>query len=122
MLLFTRKKEPPIDRRQSLAGVPVMNDQVTFETQTDGCLIVSVKLFRGKGLLAGFQPEVRTKRTKLDELGTFVLKQIDGRKNVLEIIEAFIGEFRTNRREAELSVAAFLKSLIARHVISITFK
>jgi len=122
MSLFSRTKQKPLDRRRSLTGVPVMNENVTIEPADGDNLILTVKLQRGRGLLARFQPAVMTRRVKLDQLGSFVVRQIDGKRSVLEIIDLFVERYKTNRREAELSVVSFLKSLIERHVVSVAIK
>jgi len=59
---------------------------------------------------------------KLDELGTFVIGQIDGKKTVRKIINAFAKHYKLNRRESELSCVAFIKSLTTRNVISVVIK
>ena len=120
-MLFSRTKEPKIDRRRSLSGVPVLNEGVQVATEADRATLV-VRRNRPNGFLARFQPRVLERTVKLDELGTFVLKQIDGQKDVLRIIDAFIGQYRINRREAELSIVAFIRSLAERRVISVVIR
>jgi hypothetical protein len=111
--------EPTVDRRQSLQGVPVLNPGVRWKAENDGRLLVTVPLRRSAGFLGRWQADSWKKRVRLDALGSFVLEQVDGKKNALEITEAFIARFKVNRREAELSIVAFLKSLLERHIISI---
>jgi len=82
-------------------------------------LLVTVPVRRGRGFLGRFQADSWQKRVRLDPLGSFVLGQVDGKRNALEITDAFIVRFKVNRREAELSIVAFLKSLLERHIISI---
>ena len=117
-----RKSTPPkIDRRQSLAGIPMLNSGVRIDPGAERDSLV-VTLRRGSGFLARFQPAVMERVIKLDELGTFVLRQIDGRRTVLSIVDAFTDRFRTNRRESELSTVTFLRSLAERRAISIIIK
>lgn len=110
---------PPLGRRQSLEGVPVLNEGVTVDGREPNRIVLTIRIRRGTGYLARFQPPVMERTVKLDELGSFVLRQVDNRRNVREIVEQFVMRYRTNRREAELSTVAFLKSLAARGVISI---
>lgn len=121
--MFSLFKRPAskqrVDRRRSLAGIPVLNPRVTIETAKDGNLYVRVEIQRGRGFFARFQPRVSVRRIQLDELGSFVLRQVDGNKTVEDLIHAFVAHFRANRREAELCVVDFLKSLMRRQVISI---
>ena len=117
-----KRKTAPLDRRESLAGVPVLNNGVELLGEAGENLMLSVKVFRGRGFLDRFRPEEMTRKIRLDELGSFVVRQINGKRDVLKIIDAFVGKYKTNRREAELSVVAFLKSLVQRNVISIAIK
>ncbi|MBA4387228.1 MAG: hypothetical protein C0404_04560 [Verrucomicrobia bacterium] len=120
--MFFQKKEPVIDRRQALAGVPVVNSGVSSEKDAAGKMVVTVRTPRGSGWLARFQPPVIERKVRLDDLGGFVMDLVDGRRTVLAIIDRFQQEFRTNRRETELSVVAFVKSLVQRNVVSIQIR
>ena len=113
---------PPLDRRQSLAGVPVVNDGVTIDRSDDQGWVLEVVTRRRQGLVSRFLPATFAKRVELDELGTFVVRQIDGQRSVKAIVDAFREAFEVNRREAELCVADFLKSLIHRRVISMVIE
>ena len=117
-----REKPPALDRRRSLAGVPVLNEGVAVSDAAPGRVNVTVRVARGRGWLARFQPAVMERTVKLDELGTFVFRQIDGQQPVEAIVEQFLAQYRTNRREGELSTVAFLKSLAERGVISIAIR
>ena len=108
-----------MDRRKSLEGIPVLHEGVTIAYRENGNAVVTVRLKRGRSLLARFQPPVMERVVRLDELGTFVLQQVDGRTPTREIVERFVKRYHTNRREAELSAVAFLKSLAQRGVVSI---
>jgi hypothetical protein len=110
-----------IDRTRSLAGVPILNEGVST-LEADGRLQVVLRLRRGAGLWARFLPEVMERTVKLDELGSFVFRLIDGQRNVAQIIESFRVRYAANRREAELSTVAFLRSLAQRQIISIVIR
>ena len=120
--LFSRQKTPPLDRRQSLASVPVLNEGVSSREDDAARVIVTIRQRRRAGFMGRFQPAVLERTVKLDELGSFVLRQIDNCKNTREIIDAFIVRYQVNRREATLSTVEFLKSLVKRGVISIVVK
>jgi hypothetical protein len=111
--------QPVVDRRKSLLGVPVVNPGVTWKEKADGRLTVAIPMRRKPGLLGWFQPQTWERRVELDPLGSFVLAQIDGKKNALQITEEFVARFKVHRREAELCIVAFLKSLLERCIISI---
>ena len=122
MALSAKRKEERLDRRRSLAGVPLINENVTVGDGGGPSLPISVRTRRGSGFLDRFRPPVTDRRINLDELGSFVLRRIDGRATVRDLIDAFAAEYQTNRREAELSIVEFLKSLMERRVISIKVK
>ena len=81
-----------------------------------------MKLRRGGGFLARFQPPVLERNVRLDAIGGFVFKLINNERNTQEIINMFLVKYRVNRREATLSVVDFLKSLVKRGIISIAIK
>ena len=112
----------PIDRRRSLAGIPVLNPGVAVNDANPKRIKVTVRVKRGGNFFSHFLPPVLERNVKLDELGSFVLSQVDGEKSTRDIIDAFIDHYRVNRREAELSCVEFLKSLAIRRVISIAIK
>lgn len=121
-MFFSRKKEPAIDREQSLEAIPVLNADVTPARNEAGNTVITIRQKRRQDFLGRFQPPVMERTIKLDELGSFVFGQIDGTRTMLEIIEAFMARYRTNRREATLSTVAFFKSLIKRGAISMVIK
>jgi len=118
-LLFAKTTREPVDRRRSLQSIPALNPGIRLEREDEGKLLVIVPIERGRGFLARFRPAVFDKKVRLDSIGAFVLAQVDSRHTVQDIIEAFVNRYHTNRREAELSTAQFLKSLAERRVISI---
>ncbi len=115
-------KTPTINRRQSLDALPVLNLGFKPETRSDGALDLVIRAPRRKSLLSRFMPAMVEQRFKLDELGTFVYGLIDGTRTVEQIMDAFAKQFRLNKRESEISVAAFLRLLGERKIISLVIK
>jgi hypothetical protein len=115
-------KTPTIDRRQSLDAIPVLNGGFVPEKRADGQFDLVIRAPRPKGLLSRFMPAEVEQRFKLDELGTYVFGLIDGCRSVEQIMETFAGNYRLNKRESEISVAAFLRMLAERKIISIVIK
>ncbi len=97
----------------------MLNQEVKTESRPDGNLTVIVHLKRRRGWLGRLQPPTFSRTYKLDELGSFVLRQIDGRRTAGAIIDDFVREYKVNRREAELCVTQFMKMLVHRQVICI---
>jgi hypothetical protein len=110
----------PVDRKRSLESIPVLNPGVRLDPQPDNRLLVTVPVVpKRRGWLRFMHPKVLERKVRLDELGAFVIRQIDGQRPVQAIVDAFVKRYGTTRREAELSTAEFLKSLAQRNVISI---
>jgi len=106
-------------RRELLESRPMMSAEAR-ELAADGdqtTIIVIVK--SGKGFLSRFRPPIMEKRYQLDVFGTFVLRQIDAKRTVLDIVDSFKKRFKLSRRESELGVVAFLKMLHQRRVIGV---
>ena len=120
MGIFTKRKPRNVDRRESLAGLAVVNEGVTITDDGAGTdLSVRVKVPRGPHFLDRFRPPVIEKKYELDELGSFVLRQIDGKKTAKKLIDVFVEHYGLNRRESELCVVSFLKMLMQRGIISL---
>jgi len=100
----------------------VLNEGVTFVDSNPERVVITIRLKRRDGFLTRFQPPVIERVVKLDQLGSFVFRQIDSKKTTLEIINVFVSHYQVNRREATLSTVSFLKSLVKRGVISIAVK
>lgn len=119
MGLFERRKQNRVDRRESLHGVPVLHPDVTVATVAADRLRLTVPVGREGSFFDWLRPRHLMKNYELDEFGTFVVRQVDSRRSVLDIIRAFERQFQLSPREAELGVVAFLKLLMKRRVLSI---
>lgn len=123
MSLFGRKKRqlPRLDRKQSLSAKPFLNRQVKMERAGDGNIILQVprrKTAMVRAVSRFFRmPPYR--RVLLDELGTFVIERCDGKHAVRDIVDKFAERFRLNRREAEVSTATFLRTLVGRSIVGL---
>jgi len=106
-------------RRELLESRPMMSAEAREASAGDDETTVVVKVKSGNGFLSRFRPPVTEKRYQLDVFGTFVLRQIDAKRTVLDIVDSFKGRFKLSRRESELGVVAFLKMLHQRHVIGV---
>ncbi|OGV66348.1 MAG: hypothetical protein A2498_15375 [Lentisphaerae bacterium RIFOXYC12_FULL_60_16] len=116
-----KRKSSGLDRRTSLMAIPVVNASVVSVPKKQG-LEITLDVRRGDGFLARFQPPVMQRRVELDEIGAAVYGMIDGERSALDIVNWFVGQYKVNRREAELSCVEFLKSLAQRGVISIAVR
>ena len=119
MALFGRQEQPAVDRREALSSIPALVPGVTLEEGEDGRVTAVVTSRRPAGFWARFMSRTMTRRVRLDEIGTYVIRQIDGTRTVKELVAEFASRYRVNRREAELCMADFLKSLAQRNIIAI---
>ena len=120
--LLKKREKTSVDRRQSLAGVPVLHDNVEILEGQDGVVTLKLYIPRGRGFLDRFRPPVMERKYELDEFGAFVVQQVQKRKDVLTIIRAFERRFGMSHRESELGVVAFVKTLMKRNVLSVVVK
>ena len=119
MGIFSKSQPKDIDRRESLAGIAVVNEGVEIlEGDDDETVTVKIQVPRSPHFLDRFRPPIIEKKYELDELGAFLLRAIDGKKSAGDLVDEFTGHYRLNRRESELSVVSFLKMLMQRRVIS----
>ncbi len=120
MSFFWQREKVSIDRRQSLAGVPVLNRGVELDRPGDGRMFLhAVQTRTDSGWMDRFRPRVDCRRYELDEFGSFVVGLMDGQSTVLDIIDRFQGQFGMTRRESELGVVAFVKMLMQRSLLSV---
>lgn len=122
MALLGWRESQGIDRRRSLASVPVLHDNVLVEEDADKNLVLKVRFERGTGFLARFRPPVSVRRYELDQFGSFVVQQMKSERTVMDVVVAFEARFKMCHREAELGVVAFLKMLMKRHLVSMVLK
>jgi phosphatidylserine decarboxylase len=54
----------------------------------------------------------------LDEVGTFIWQQIDGRRSVADILAALVAEYEVEENEARADLAAFVEELAGRKLIT----
>lgn len=130
-MAFFRRRPKPLSREQSLASVPMRNTAVEAERADDGnirLLVPRRESWWVRALARVFYvPE--THRLTLDEIGTFVWDLCDGRVNpdtkqvegndVRHIIQALCTRYKLHRKEAEVSVVAYLRQLAKRGIVGI---
>ena len=116
-----RRRKPLLSREQDLASVPLRNTNVREEETDEGYarlvaprrdswwVRAMAKIF--------YVPDAR--RVTLDEIGTFVWRQCDGKHNMRDIIQALCKRYKLHRKEAEVSVVAYLRQLMKRGLLGI---
>jgi hypothetical protein len=122
MGLFRKKKEednPDLDREDALQAVPIINQLVTIDYNAEGQVVLNLPRKRTTmvKLIAKVFRLPPYKEIELDELGTYTVELCNGGNTVEEIIEKFAERFQLNRREAELSMLSYLKTLAKRGIV-----
>ncbi len=121
-LLNKKTRAKDIDRRQSLAGIPMVHENVIVAPRSKDTIALRKKVHRGPGLIERLRPPVMTRSYDLDEFGTFVVRQMDRKNTVHDIIKKFSAHFNMTFRESEMGVVAFIKMLMKRDMVSVGIK
>lgn len=119
-----KRPVPQVDRRQVLRLYPVRNALVRYEQGDAGVytLVVPLQL---RGIFAWFSRIFklpREHRIELDEIGSAVWAMCDGKHAVESIVQHLMQRYTLERREAELSLFAFLNTLARRGFIAYSKK
>jgi hypothetical protein len=116
-----RRKRQALTRDQSLAAKPVRNKNVVVSRDDDGNVVFTLP--RRKVWWADWIAKVlrmpERKKVALDEVGTVVWDLCDGKNTVRTIIDRFVQKYKLNRREAEVSMFAYLKELTRRGFVGL---
>lgn len=126
MRVFKNKpKQPAIGRAEALDRIPVKNIQLTETRMETGEVVirypVTMRPFFA-GLVKRFggpEVQIQMKKLQLDELGTSVWDMINGKLSVRQLVERFAKVHQLEAREAEVSVAQFIRELGRRGVIGL---
>ena len=120
-----RRRGPHIDREEALNSIPVQNAEVRATRLESGDVLL-VYPIRVKPWIASLArrfgsptDDVQTRKLQLDALGTEVWGLLDGKRSVRELIAVFADRHRMHPKEAEFSVARFLRELGRRGLIGL---
>ena len=117
-------KPPPklvLPKEVFLRSRPVRNPNVRWEKYPSGEVAIILKLRKTKSvrLLSLFVRLPEEKKLVLDKVGSRVWELCDGEHTVEDIIEMLMREYKLRRREAEVSLTAYLQQLIKRGLIGL---
>lgn len=114
MFLRKSKKKSVASRRESLDSVVVKNEHITEEKKENGEITLTVegdtRSLPGKIMIHVFGLP-RKREIILDRRGSFIWNCCNGSVTVGEMIDRFSREFSVNRKESEVSIMHFIKSL-----------
>ena len=114
------RRQPKLTKQRALASYPVRNQ--TVEWRGDGAETVLVVRRRedwvGR-LLTLFFVVPKERKIELDPVGSYVWRHCDGQHTVAELIQDLAQKYKLNRKEAEVSLTAFLRQLGRKRLIAI---
>lgn len=120
--MFGRQSGPEVSRRQSLASVVVPNEAIRVTRGSNGLVSFEVSfapsalLEKAARFLGG---STASRKIELDEVGTFVWDMCDGQTTIREMIDRMSEEYKLNRKEAEVSLTAFVKTLAGKQLVAV---
>ena len=113
----------PASKDEALAARPVVNEAVrVIAAVGEGPVRLEYPLVlpRWLGRLLPAGRIARLRRTlELDAMGTFVWNHIDGQRSVRQLAELVAERYRCLPREAEESVAIFIRELGRRNILGL---
>jgi hypothetical protein len=118
------RKKPKLDRETSLGAIPQRNPAAGFYKDDLGLLRISIPRRRTwwVNLLARVFHLPRERRFSLDEVGSFVWEQCDGKRSLRQVIRGLARQYQLRRKEAEVSTANYMKMLMKKGLIGMKMK
>ena len=108
-----------IDREQALSGRPVRLPFIRREPREDGGLKVTVQFERPRWQMRlGATGQIQ-RTFGMDRYGKAVYEACDGKTDVRAIVREFARRHRVSVAEAELSVTAFLRTLVTKGLVAV---
>jgi len=117
-----KEKTISIDRAKLLSLKPKPSSNVKWEVYDTGeVAIIIERKSRGRlgEILATIFMQPKTRKIVLDEIGSYVWKMFNGKTSIREIITKISEKFKMSKREAEVSLIAFLSDLEKRGAITV---
>ena len=114
-----RNRKPQLTKDDLLASRAVINQSIDWSESDEGVIRIEIRrrdVWWVKLLSkVMFTPEKRS--IALDDVGSFVWKLIAERSTVRQMIGKLAKEYKLNRREAEASLTAYLRTLAKKRLI-----
>lgn len=121
-LFFGRSPKQPIYKRgQLLSARPMRNDSIQWLMGEEEPIVTLLVPMRKKGFFHWISRIFRLPaehQVELDALGSVVWSLCDGKHTVSAILERLMRQFKLERREAEVSLFAFLNTLAKRRYLA----
>lgn len=118
-VLRLKKDEPKLTRAQAMSAKPVRNPALQWKPNDEGNVVVVLPRrddMAGK-MLGWLFMVPQQKPLVLDELGTTVWMACDGLNSVADVVDSMAAKYKLNKREVEVSLTEFLRTLGKRGMI-----
>jgi len=120
--MFRKKQLPTISREQMLNSTVAVHSSLRVIRGEEG--VVSLGIPMPPAPVLRWFPKLAKassgeRKVDLDEVGTFVWDICDRETTVRQMIERLSAEYKMNRKEAEVSLFAFLQTLIKKGLVSL---
>ena len=121
---FLNRVKGALPRGEMLALRPLRNQSIAWalkaDDETPGArLTVPRRDDRMGQIISRLLQIPATKTIELDEFGAAVWEKCDGRHSVEQLVMFTAGAYKLNRRQAEVSVVAFMRMLAQRRLIGL---
>lgn len=116
-----RMQSLALTRAQAMAARPIRNPSLPWHENEEGLVVVTLprrKDFVGQ-LLAWLFMVPESRPVSLDQIGTMVWHLCDGEHSVHDIAKMLADRYKITLREAEVSLAEFLRRLGRRGMIAL---
>ena len=107
--------------RDPFDAVPFIPEGVETREDSAGNLQIRVerKLGRMRTKVADWLGQDHSTKVALDEHGTFFVRQIDGERNLRQIVDAMVERSSRERKEVEEGVVIYTKKLMVKNMIAL---
>jgi hypothetical protein len=111
----------PLSREDTMAITPVRNPVVEWESTEGGEVVLMIPRRADRlGKLVGRLFRVPDyKEIVLDEVGASVWELCDGKHDMTAVISETSRKYKLNRREAEVSVTTYVRTLAERKLVGL---
>ena len=124
--IFGKKKpkEIPLPRDKFLKLKPVRNPYLEWSNSEKGEVTITLKMKKTKktkffSKLFPSVPKEVTKKTTLDEVGSFVWNMCDGKHTIEEIVQKLSEKYKMMRQETEVALTTYIQQLSSRRFIGV---
>ena len=108
-----------LSRRQMLESTPRLNPAVRWKELESGKMLAAYERHAHgpMRLLMRLAPTAAWSELMLDEVGSAVVRRIDGRHTVADLIAFVAAEHKLNRKEAEVALLKYMETLGRRNLV-----